>query len=352
MIIVVLTQCFGFASSLTSVPQMHVVKITPHLQCAIPDLSLSAVDPFPTTTMISSDTVISNPIVLDGSLSNVDHITSLERTVVGRFWSSKIKGSLIKSLNQWSNFFCCGFQLPDFHALLEHFEENHVVVLAPNGKRIYPREGLRSVPLDPTSSIVPSPSSSRASSVTPGYPPQSPQNSSSNVLASKNCSLANRKSSLAVPPVYTPFTPSLPVDPAYPFPDAAEIVLDQDVDFDFSVHPDYFPPVTPEPSSSSEDEDMSDAFTANSGAITSPSSPIITRSFEFDSEDISKRVRFVNSKRKDIGRVISSWKSNKSKRHQGFSPSHSKRREKTYRCPVSSFYFFITFCLFTIVRCL
>jgi hypothetical protein len=60
----------------------------------------------------------------------------------------------------------------------------------------------------------------------------------------------------------------------------------------------------------------------------------------------------VNSKRKDIGRVISSWKSNKSKRHQGFSPSHSKRREKTYRCPVSSFYFFITFCLFTIVRCL
>jgi hypothetical protein len=173
--------------------------------------------------------------------------------------------------------------------------------------------------------------------VTPGYPPPSPQNSSSNT--SKNCSLANRKPSLTVPPVYTPFTPSLPVDPAYPFPDAAEIVLDQDVDFDFSVHPDYFPPVTPEPSSSSEDEDMSDAFTTNSGAITSPSSPIIARPFEFDSEDISKRVRFVDSKRQDIGRVISSWKSNKSKRHQGLSPSHSKRREKMYRCPVSSFFF-------------
>ncbi len=179
--------------------------------------------------------------------------------------------------------------------------------------------------------------------MTPGYPPLSPQNSSSSVLASKNRSLANRKSSLAVPPVYTPFTPSLPVDPAYPFPDAAEIVLDQEVDFDFSVHPNYYPPVTPEPSSSSEDEDMSDAFTASSGAITSPSSPTITRSCEFDSKDTSKQVRFVvggNPKRQDIGRVISSWKSNKSKRHHGLSPSHSKRREKMYRCPVSVLFFF------------
>lgn len=100
MIIVALTQWFGFASSFTSVPQMHLVKTTPHLQCAIPDSSISAVDPFPTTTtMINSDTLISNPIVLDGSLSNVDHITSLERTVVSRFLISKLKGSLISVIN-------------------------------------------------------------------------------------------------------------------------------------------------------------------------------------------------------------------------------------------------------------
>ena len=40
-----------------------------------------------------------------------------------------------------------GAHLPDLHALLEHFEEDYIMVLAPNGKRVYPPEGLRAVPL-------------------------------------------------------------------------------------------------------------------------------------------------------------------------------------------------------------
>lgn len=133
----------------------------------------------------------------------------------------------------------------------------------------------------------------------------------------------------------------MPVDPAYPFPDAAEIVLDPEVDFDFSVHHNYYPPVTPEPSSSSEDEDMSDAFTASSDAVASPSSPTISKFCDFDVKDTSKQVRFLvgdSPKHRDMGRAVSSWKSNKSKRHHGLNTSHSKRREKMYRCPVSLFF--------------
>ncbi|KAG2018369.1 hypothetical protein CC2G_007803 [Coprinopsis cinerea AmutBmut pab1-1] len=59
-----------------------------------------------------------------------DRITSLERTVC-------------------SNFVCCGVHLPDFHALIDHFEENHVSVVMPSGKKIYPPQGFRSQSLRP-----------------------------------------------------------------------------------------------------------------------------------------------------------------------------------------------------------
>ncbi|KIP05399.1 hypothetical protein PHLGIDRAFT_36447 [Phlebiopsis gigantea 11061_1 CR5-6] len=37
-----------------------------------------------------------------------------------------------------SNFACCGLTLPDMHALLDHFEESHVVVLGDDGRPVYP----------------------------------------------------------------------------------------------------------------------------------------------------------------------------------------------------------------------
>ncbi|KZT00958.1 uncharacterized protein LAESUDRAFT_503802 [Laetiporus sulphureus 93-53] len=40
-----------------------------------------------------------------------------------------------------SNFSCCGLALPDLHALLDHFEEHHVLVLARDGRSLPLRPG-------------------------------------------------------------------------------------------------------------------------------------------------------------------------------------------------------------------
>ncbi|EKM58708.1 uncharacterized protein PHACADRAFT_253197 [Phanerochaete carnosa HHB-10118-sp] len=37
-----------------------------------------------------------------------------------------------------TNFSCCGLTLPDMHALLDHFEESHVVVIGADGRPVYP----------------------------------------------------------------------------------------------------------------------------------------------------------------------------------------------------------------------
>ncbi|KAL0953210.1 hypothetical protein HGRIS_004465 [Hohenbuehelia grisea] len=43
-------------------------------------------------------------------------------------------------LEQWfcSNFECCGFSITSFHALIEHFEEHHSMVVEADGKKVYP----------------------------------------------------------------------------------------------------------------------------------------------------------------------------------------------------------------------
>ena len=99
--------------------------------------------------------------------------------------------------------------------------------------------------LDPVSGSS-TPSSSRMSSVTPASPlsPQtllSPSTSSPFSLLPVSSPPVSRKSSFSVPPIHTPFTPSLPVDPADPLIDSSEIVMSQEPEFDFSVHPSFFP---------------------------------------------------------------------------------------------------------------
>lgn len=37
-----------------------------------------------------------------------------------------------------TNFSCCGLTLPDMHALLDHFEESHVVIIDADGRPVYP----------------------------------------------------------------------------------------------------------------------------------------------------------------------------------------------------------------------
>ena len=147
----------------------------------------------------------------------------------------------------------------------------------------------------------------------------------------------SRKSSFTVPPVYTPFTPSLPVDPADPLLDSSEIVMSQEPDFDFSLHPSFLPPLAPEissehsTSSSSEDEESSEATRNRASSMANSS--------DHEKDPISGRpvhVRFIGTpggEKRRMDKPMS--KSGKSRRHHP-SGSYSKRREKMYRCPVCS----------------
>ena len=236
--------------------------------------------------------------------------------------------------------------------MLEHFEESHVVVLAPNGKRVYPREGLQAVPLDPVSSGTSTPDLSRASSATPTSPTPSLSSpfSPSSILPPTSSPLSSRKSSFSVPSVYTPFTPTLPIDPAYPLPDTSEVVISQEPDINFDIQSTYiYRPETPEiapESSSSEDEEMSDGVLSSTDDGSTKLREHVTSNQVLTPEEVSAlmvraKQRFarlgVHEKRKLETSKVASSKSSKSKRHPGSGSSHSKRREKTYRCPVSRF---------------
>ena len=134
------------------------------------------------------------------------------------------------------------------------------MVLAPNGKRVYTQESLRTIPLHPLS-LRTTPSSSRSSSVlsSPICPscPLSPRPSSPSDLPSRlHGTFERRKSSIVIAPIYTPFTPSLPVDPAYPYPDDMSL-------YDFSQ--DFYPQAS---HFDYDDENMSD--TSDTSHSTNP----------------------------------------------------------------------------------
>ncbi|GBE88070.1 hypothetical protein SCP_1202990 [Sparassis crispa] len=70
-----------------------------------------------------------------------------------------------------TNFACCGLPLPDLHALLDHFEEQHIVVFNTEGQPVYP--GLSPPSASSSRSRSPSPPS-LGSSVVLSYPQPDP----------------------------------------------------------------------------------------------------------------------------------------------------------------------------------
>lgn len=72
--------------------------------------------------------------------------------------------------SQCSNFSCCGLALPDLHQLLDHFEEQHVLVIGRNGRPLYPTP---SQPAHPHP-LPPTPSSQPAASIILNYPQPDP----------------------------------------------------------------------------------------------------------------------------------------------------------------------------------
>ena len=219
------------------------------------------------------------------------------------------------------------------------------MVLAPNGKRVYPPEGLRAVPLHPLpTSLRTTPSSSRSSSVLSSpnscscpLSPSPPTPSSPSDLHSRlHGTFERRKSGIVVAPVYTPFTPSLPVDPAYPYPDSTEIDMPL-CDFSQDFYPTYSVQL-PSHFDDDEEEDMSDT----PSATDHPTSPIPTYVYGPDkSHPIAQIPKTVRSATLDglkgaLRMSSSSSKSSKVKNRQTHpsSSSNARRREKAYRCPV------------------
>ncbi|KAF9037732.1 hypothetical protein BJ165DRAFT_571631 [Panaeolus papilionaceus] len=127
------------------------------------------------------------------------HITGLERTIC-------------------TNFICCNVQHPDFHVFLEHHEKTHVGPSAP-------------IPTVSTVSPCNAPSSSSSSKPSlnpltiPNAPAATPSQLHSHYPSSSHLPIRHAnvtKHANLISPVYTPFTPSLPLgyawDTAFPFP--------------------------------------------------------------------------------------------------------------------------------------
>lgn len=279
----------------------------------------------------------------DANVSNFDRISLLERSI-------------------FSNFLCCGLHLADFHALLEHFEEDHIVVVNPNGRRVYPPGGLSSVALHPRSHTLAStsPSSSPSSPMTsfstsPPSPPSSiipptPLSPKSSIADPGNKDRENQLSKPCIPIVYTPFMPSALGDPS----ETTGIVSALEPDFDIPHHyPDGF-------SESPCNADLDDAALSDPGPLdlvtnTTPTYLLDTSNAEFIKQIHTKRssvtlVKSVIGRRSTTPRVGSNFEEgsdvglklaleiaspitkNKYRIRVG-SQGISKKREKTYRCP-------------------
>jgi len=302
---------------------LHMFKNTSRLQCVIPnsppEASLSPASSSINIMDLRNST--SEPAAPPSSPTdpNADHITSLERSLC-------------------SDFVCCGAHLPDLHALLEHFEEDHIMVLAPNGKRVYPPEGLQAVPLHPLpTSLHSTPSSSRSSSVLsspnstscPLSPSPSGPSSPSDLSSCLQGSFERRKSNV-VAPIYTPFTPSLPIDPAYPYPDTTEIDMPL---YDFSQ--DFYPTYSVQLAGSHFNDDDDDEEMSDAGIAAHPTSAIPTYVYGLDkSQPIAQIPKTVRGDGAAALRVsISKTSKAKNRQINSSNNSNSRRREKAYRCP-------------------
>ncbi|TFK38432.1 hypothetical protein BDQ12DRAFT_698628 [Crucibulum laeve] len=89
----------------------------------------------------------------------------------GKTPSSVENGSILNALNVFDregelcrNYTCCGLHLNDMHALLEHFEEVHIVVLDPTAPQ--PQAQIQ-IPFNPQVNELPNPSQSASQSHSP-----------------------------------------------------------------------------------------------------------------------------------------------------------------------------------------
>ncbi|KAF8972339.1 hypothetical protein BDZ97DRAFT_1022607 [Flammula alnicola] len=324
------------SESTFSFPTVHMHnKNTPlRLQCdIIPNAHLGAhlesyIDPS------SSSTSTRDMHCASSVDSNLDHIVSLE-------------------LSLCSDFVCCGMRLRDLHALLEHYEEDHVLVLAPSGQRMR---------LDPMFSSSNTPASSRSSSATPSSPsalatPPSSAPPSPTLFSQPTegpFASTTRKSSMTVAPVYTPFTPSLHVDPSYPFPDTTETVMAHEPiydEFSSDMYPVFAKTSLAQSALSHEHEDVQMAYNSSTRDPPAPADVYDTDKAHPVAAATPKQVKFARTKElyppsedgsvksavKALNNAVSlasSSKISKTKNRFIGSGNHLRnRREKAYHCP-------------------
>lgn len=125
-----------------------------------------------------------------------DRIASLERSIC-------------------SNYSCCGIDLPDFHALVHHFDNYHVTVVTSTGKRIVPGRDF------PSESTQPVASSSKLPE--PITAPSSPTPSNATLDSLASTPACSRSSSV----VSSPPMPVTPLSSAGFFPVFEPAAIDQ-----------------------------------------------------------------------------------------------------------------------------
>ncbi|KAF5359842.1 hypothetical protein D9756_003610 [Leucocoprinus leucothites] len=295
------------------------------------------------------------PMPSDLALNSMEHISSLELALC-------------------SNFTCCSIQLPDLHALVEHFEEQHVVVFNLDGMRIYPENsGKRLAHFPPPPSLSHSPSSSCSSSAV-----SSPQTPTTPLFASVITGpdmITQQKSKTLTPScqhAYTPFNPSTMPETEYGIglfdddlqigPDPYPILINSLID----NYPSHSPESTQKscssatPNSKSHDPmevldwvdsisvppslnnfgdgELVPAATVGRATITSHrdrqqqksnSSPN-GRERERERERLEKKSRSVKA---DIVNATAVSAKNAVKAKTRITGGNGKRREKAYRCP-------------------
>ncbi|KAF9441493.1 hypothetical protein P691DRAFT_766220 [Macrolepiota fuliginosa MF-IS2] len=265
------------------------------------------------------------PVPSDFATNNMEHISSLELALC-------------------SNFTCCSMQLPDLHALVEHFEEKHVVVFNLDGMRIYPENsGKRLAHFPPPPSLSHSPSSSRSSSVVSS--PQTPTTPLSVTLVGPEAPQKPKASTSSCPQVYTPFSMSAMPESEYgiglfdldigqdPYPIISSPFYDAYVPSSDSTH-------RPTPSSVPNPKSHDPMILDSVDAISVPtfgdvaSGGVINTITSHDRDREREREKRGRTKADIVNATAVSAK-NAVKARARLTGGNGKRREKAYRCPTA-----------------
>ncbi|KXN82669.1 hypothetical protein AN958_02306 [Leucoagaricus sp. SymC.cos] len=262
----------------------------------------------------------------DFAANNMEHISSLELAI-------------------FSNFTCCDIRLPDLHALVEHFEEKHVVVFNLDGMRIYPENSRKRLAhFPPLPSLSHSPSSSCSSSAVSS--PQTPTTPLSAANIGLEAIQKSKTPTSSCPHAYTPFNMSALPESEYGIglsdlefgPDPYSIISNPPFDgYPSSPPSSIHKSCSSAPHSKSRDPmtlDPVDSISVPTFDDVPNTTTITSCDREKNRERERERERDKKGRTKaDIVNATAVSAKNSLKAKTRITGGNGKRREKAYRCP-------------------